>query len=316
MTTFVLAHLSDPHLAPLPTPRLAELAGKRALGLVNWRRRRRLIHHADVLARIVRDVRAQRPDHIAVTGDLVNIALPAEYPASRAFLESLGMPSDVTVVPGNHDVYVRGTTHQPHKHWGAYMRGDDARELPAPEERFPFLRRRGPLALIGLSSAVPTLPFMATGRLGGAQLERLAAMLQRCKEEERFRVVLIHHPPAASERRHFFKRLIDSRALRATFARHGAELVIHGHDHVRSLTWLDGPCGKIPAVGVPSASAAPSTSTGSPGQYEPAAYNRYRIGGAPRAWRCAAMTRALARDGSMAEISLGTLVGSPIKAGS
>ena len=72
-------------------------------------------------------------------------------------------------MPGNHDVYIRGAARFPQLHWGDYMRGDDGAETA-----FPFLRRRGPLALIGLSSAVPTAPFMATGRLGGEQLARLA----------------------------------------------------------------------------------------------------------------------------------------------
>ena len=73
---FTLAHLSDPHLAPLPAPRWRELIGKRVTGYINWQRRRRFIHDADVLAKIVADLKAQAPDHIAVTGDLTNIALP------------------------------------------------------------------------------------------------------------------------------------------------------------------------------------------------------------------------------------------------
>ncbi|HEX3710381.1 MAG TPA: metallophosphoesterase, partial [Pseudolabrys sp.] len=40
---FVLAHLSDPHLAPLPRPRVDELIGKRITGYVNWRRHRRFV---------------------------------------------------------------------------------------------------------------------------------------------------------------------------------------------------------------------------------------------------------------------------------
>jgi 3',5'-cyclic AMP phosphodiesterase CpdA len=279
---FVLAHLSDPHLAPLPRPRWPELIGKRATGYINWRRKRRLIHRADVLARIVADLNAQAPDHIAVTGDLVNIALAAEFAPARIFLETLGTTHDVTLVPGNHDAYVRSTARSPRQHWGDYMRGDDAGE-------FPFLRRRGPLALIGLSTAVPTPPFMATGRLGAGQIARLGALLDDCAGL--FRVVLMHHPPASKPGRHF-KRLTDGADFRATLARHGTELVIHGHDHERSLIELPGPRRRIPVVGVPSASEAP------PGEHDPAGYNLYRIEGEAGAWRCEAISRGLARDGA------------------
>src|SRR2546430_6353102 len=158
---FVLAHLSDPHLGPLPRPRLSELAGKRAAGFFNWRRKRHRIHRADVLARITTDLKAQGPDHIAVTGDLVNISLPGEYGPARAWLASLGPPRDVTLVPGNHDIYVRAAADEPHSHWGDYMRGDDAAAVA-----FPFLRCRGGGALIRLCSAVPAAPFLAPRRLG------------------------------------------------------------------------------------------------------------------------------------------------------
>ena len=278
---FLLAHLSDPHLAPLPRPRLLELVGKRATGYVNWRRRRRLIHRTDVLARIVADLKQQAADHIAVTGDLVNIALAAEFRPARSFLESLGSAHDVTLVPGNHDAYVRGGMGHSQLHWGEYMRGDDGGS-------FPFLRRRGPLALIGLSSAVPTAPLMATGRLGAEQITRLGELLERCAGS--FRVVMIHHPPASKPSRRF-KRLLDGPAFRAALARHGAELVIHGHDHERALIHLDGPQRPIPVVGVPSASEA------SPGEHDPAGYNLYRIEGDNGAWRCEVVSRGLTPDG-------------------
>jgi 3',5'-cyclic AMP phosphodiesterase CpdA len=281
---FVLAHLSDPHLAPLPPPRWSELAGKRMTGFLNWRRKRRLIHRGDVLARIVADLKAQAPDHIAVTGDLANISLAGEYAPARAFLASLGSSRDVTLVPGNHDAYVREAAQWPQLHWGDYMRGDSG------ESAFPFVRRRGPLALIALSSAVPTAPFMATGRLGAAQIAKLAAALEGCGREALFRVVMIHHPPLSKPRRRF-KRLIDGADFRAALARHGAELVVHGHDHERALIELDGPQRRIPVVGVPSASEAP------PGKHDPAGYNLYRIDGAGGAWRCEAISRGLARDG-------------------
>ena len=304
MSTFVLGHLSDPHLAPLPKPRLADLAGKRTLGFLNWRRKRHAIHRADVLARTVADLKAHAPDHIAVTGDLVNISLADEFAPARAFLETLGPPADVTLVPGNHDAYVRRAVGHPQAHWGDYMCGDDGAERSAGEPAFPFVRRRGPLALIGLSSAVPTGPLLATGRLGIDQLRRLAEILARLGREGVFRVVLIHHPPR-SRRSDHFKRLVDGKALRAALARHGAELLIHGHDHVHSLQWLEGPRGRIPAVGVPSASAAPRG-----GEDDPAGYNLYCIDGTPGAWRCEAISRGLVREGeNMVEIGRTMLVG-------
>src|SRR5215470_5993435 len=104
---FVLAHLSDPHLAPLPAPRPMELAGKRLLGFVNWRLRRHACHRREVLDALVADVAAAAPDHVAVTGDLINLALEAEFGPARAWLARLGAADRVTMVPGNHDIYVR-----------------------------------------------------------------------------------------------------------------------------------------------------------------------------------------------------------------
>src|SRR6267142_4638752 len=101
MAAFTLAHLSDPHLPPLPSLRLRDLAGKRALGYLNWTRNRRNVHKRDVLDALVSDLQAQKPDHIAITGDLVNLALEAEFAPSRAWLESVGAPDRVTVTPAN-----------------------------------------------------------------------------------------------------------------------------------------------------------------------------------------------------------------------
>ncbi len=284
---FTLAHLSDPHLAPLPRPRLAELCNKRILGFINWHRGRKKFHRTDALDAIVRDLKSQNPDHIAVTGDLINLSLPAEYARARAFMASLGQAKDVTLVPGNHDVYIRGVEQSPAANWGDYMRGEDG------VVRFPFLRRRGNVAIIGLSTALPSAPFLATGRLGERQLSRLAEILEQTRGA--FRMVLIHHPPVSLPRR-YFKRLTDAAALRRVLAAKGAELLLYGHDHRRSLAWLDGPQGtKIPAPGVPSASA------GAPHSSEDAAgYNIFRIDGESGAsWRCEMTTRQRGPDGAI-----------------
>src|SRR5512144_798727 len=60
---FTLAHLSDPHLPPLPAARLRDLASKRALGYLNWTRNRHNDRRRAVLDALVADVGAQQPDH-------------------------------------------------------------------------------------------------------------------------------------------------------------------------------------------------------------------------------------------------------------
>ena len=289
---FVLAHLSDLHLASLP--RISNLVGKRGLGFVNWQRKRKFIHRRDVLDAITHDLRTQAPDHIAVTGDLVNLSLPAEYTQATQWLQTLGDPSDVTVVPGNHDAYVRTAARSPAAFWGDYMRGDDG------IERFPFIRRRGNVALIALSTAVPTGPFMATGRLGQRQLASFANALEQTRGN--FRVVLIHHPPKSPPRR-FLRRLTDAASFRGVLAEGGAELVLHGHDHRRSFTWLQGPDGgKIPVVGVPSASARARH-----GDEDRAGYHLFRIDRAGDAWRCEMIARERAVDGTIRECGRQTI---------
>jgi 3',5'-cyclic AMP phosphodiesterase CpdA len=279
---FTLAHISDVHLAPLPAPRPTELLSKRGLGYINWLRKRRSIHRADTLAELVADLKGRAPDHIAVTGDLVNLSLASEFAPARDWLDALGDPRNVTFVPGNHDAYVRRAGSFAERHWTPFMRGDAG-------ESFPFVRKRGPVALVGLSTSLPTLPLAATGRLHGDQLARLGDMLQRLKREQMFRVVLIHHPPVAGA--NFFRRLTNAGALRAVLREHGAELVLHGHHHESSLDWLPGPQLRIPVVGVPSAS-------GAPGHREDASgYNLYEIEGAWGAWRCTMIARGWRDDG-------------------
>jgi 3',5'-cyclic AMP phosphodiesterase CpdA len=279
---FTLAHLSDIHLAPLPSLNPAELLSKRGLGYLNWLRKRRGIHRAEMLARVVADLKAHAPDHIAVTGDLVNLSLPKEFAAARAWIEALGSPDKVTVVPGNHDSYVRAAQTFASQHWGDYMRGDD-------NGSFPFVRRRGPLAIVGLSTSLPTPPLAATGSLHGEQLERLGGVLAALGRDKAFRTVLIHHPPV--EGAHHFRRLRDAAAVREVLKHHGAELVLHGHHHTSSLAWLPGPLSRIPVIGVPSASVAPGRH-----HDDPAGYHLYEIDGAPGAWRCTLIVRGFDQD--------------------
>ncbi len=280
MAAFTLAHLSDPHLPPLPVPRFPELMGKRALGYLNWARNRHKYHRREVLEALVEDLRAQTPDHTAVTGDLVNLALEAEFAPAASWLQGVGPPQLVTAIPGNHDAYVRATSHRFAEVFADYLRGDDA----ANGTQFPSLRRRGPLALISLSSALPTPPFFATGTLGHAQLDALIGLLEQLAAEPVFRVLLVHHPLRSDSH---IKRLTDAADLLAILRQHGVELILHGHDHIHSTIWIEGPEAKIPAIGVPSASALAH------GRHPAAAYNLFSISREGNSWRCEQTVRGM-----------------------
>jgi 3',5'-cyclic AMP phosphodiesterase CpdA len=204
------------------------------------------------------DLRAQGPDHIAVTGDLTHIALPSEFRAGKRWLASLGRPDQVTVIPGNHETYVPFAWSRGLGLWQDFMTGaaePGAAETPArgPAD-FPLIRRRGPAAFISLTSAEPMpLSTPAAGRLGPAQLRRLEDCLTRLGREGLFRIVLIHHAPDPSIS--IRKALLDAEDFLAVLRRAGAEIVLHGHLHEATRWQLATGPTAIPVIGLPSASA-------------------------------------------------------------
>jgi len=295
---FVLAHLSDLHLSSLVGVRPRELLDKRILGYLSWRHRRRREHRSDVLDALRADLHAKHLDHIAITGDLTHIGLPREFRQAADWLAKLGAPRDVTVVPGNHDAYVREPWKDTFAQWSLYMLGDDRGGAPNrdvddaaaarandPSAMFPTLRIRQHVALIGLSTALPSAPFFATGRLGERQLERLDRLLVETGAAGLFRIVLLHHPPGRHTVR-WRKSLRDGAALRDILTRRGAELTLHGHAHFSAATYLDGASRRNLAIGVPSASAI--------GKHvdRHATYHVYRIRREGEAWRLRVAVRA------------------------
>lgn len=271
---FRLAHLSDPHLGPLPPARFSELASKRALGYLNWYlHRSRTVMQGDSVARVVADIKAAAPDHIAVTGDLINLGLPREIENARDWLDSIGTPDRVSIVPGNHDAYVPGAVERALQAWAPFATGDNA-EGPT----FPYLRVRGPVAIIGVSSAIATGPFMATGLVDDAQADQLRILLRETEAAGLCRVVLIHHL-AIDGATKWKSRLLKPHIFRDVIRLAGADLILHGHTHRTTVHWLPGRFRQVPVVGVQAASLQPSDEKRGPG------WNMFEIDGAPLAWR-------------------------------
>ena len=288
--SFTIAHLSDPHLGPVPLPKMHEWTTKRFMGFINWKRGRERSNDMKMLANLVADLRAQSPDHVAMTGDAINIGLPAEFAGAAAWMRTLGPPDDVSFTPGNHDAYVRGAMPHLMSTFAPWTCSDNNADS---SRTFPFLRVRRNVALIGLSSGVPTGPFMATGRLGRAQLARLATMLEDAKRRGLARVILIHHPPLTSGA-NAMRSLTDAREFERLVKLHGAELVLHGHNHKRAIRFLISDAaqtigGRIPVVGVQSASST------SPDANQRAAYNLLRLEREDGLWTINVRVRGLLR---------------------
>ncbi|MGH6735861.1 MAG: metallophosphoesterase family protein [Methyloceanibacter sp.] len=288
---FTLAHLSDIHLSPMPRAKRRHLLSKRLLGYVNWHRGRKFVHRRDYLDLLTRDLIERKPDHVTVTGDLVNLGLPEEFLRAAEWLHHLGPPDHVTAIPGNHDAYVRLHPERGTRHWQPYMEGNAAGEalFRTPDTGFPFVRRYGDIAIVALSSAIPTMPFIAAGKLGRPQLDYLASALDTLGREGLFRVVLIHHPPLPGQAG-WRRGLRDATKLREVLRAHGAELVLHGHDHAQTVHELDTASGTALIVGVPSASEAVE------GQSPAARYNEYMIERSGDGWRVEMVGRAAASN--------------------
>ena len=279
-----LGHLSDLHATDPSRASLAALSSKRFFGWLSWNLRRSRLYKREIATALLDDLKREAPDHVALTGDLINISLPAEFKAAAGILRALGTPDWVTLVPGNHDAYVDMPFERAWAHWLSYLESDPAESEGVSNSaqtsqypnvfsfpgRLPSVRIRGDLALIGVCTALPTKLFFAGGQVGLGQLEQLESTLEALRARDLCRVVLIHHPVVDGHvaRR---RRLSDSGALREVLERAGAELVIHGHNHRSEFKSLAGRDGAIPIVGVRSGSY------GGPNPKKTAQYHIYQF---------------------------------------
>jgi 3',5'-cyclic AMP phosphodiesterase CpdA len=271
---FSLAHFSDVHLGPLPQgSTLANFSPKRIIGAISWAMKRRKLHLPEIAEALIDDLKNARPEHIAFTGDLANIAALSEFQRGVEWLNHIG-PSDwLSFIPGNHDAYVAVPWAKSLGLFENYMTSDLRQE-----EQFPFVRLRRNIALIGVNGATPQNWMRAGGRVGPAQRQRLAEKLRSLRERGFYRAVMIHHPPVPGLA-HSLRSLSDANELEEVLELEGADLVIHGHNHTRSLSWLDSKHGPVPIVGVPSASMIDD------GIHQAASWNNYEIDRARGKWQ-------------------------------
>ncbi|WP_273759291.1 metallophosphoesterase [Bartonella sp. ML70XJBT.G] len=271
---FYLAHISDVHLAPLPQPSLFELCGKRLTGYLNWQKKRKNQMETNVLEILMDSLKKTNPDHLVISGDLVNLALDKEFEQARHWLLNQGEPQNISLTFGNHDAYVRGAFQKACNLFKPWIEGD----IPQ-KEAFPYMRTRKNIAIISASSAIATPPFQAFGYFGKRQAQALSQLLHEAATRKLFRVVIIHHPPF-HHATFWHKKLWGIERFLNVIRNHGCELVLHGHTHLPTLKTIQGTTGKISIVGVSSASQAFGD------KKPPAGFNLFAIDTENHQWRC------------------------------
>jgi 3',5'-cyclic AMP phosphodiesterase CpdA len=253
-----IAHVSDLHVLSRTAAAWRNIIfNKRLTGYANLLLRRARVHRREYLNSVLAAA-AARADHLVVTGDITNLALEHEYEEACALLAKAALQTEVTVVPGNHDIYLPSIQRDrrfPH-HFSRFIQSDLpelARDLPA--GRFPCVKLRGGVAVIALSSAVPRPPFVAAGYLGQEQLEAFGAVLAHPEVQRRTPIVLLHHPPIDNRPPMVQLRdgLVDGAALLTALMQIPRGLVLFGHLHVRARRRLDTRTGTLEVIGASGA---------------------------------------------------------------
>src|SRR5882672_11444898 len=182
-----LAHCSDLHLLSHDGASWLALANKRWIGAMNLISNRSRHYHVAAFDDMIADLNAQGVDHVLCTGDVTNLALEQEFDFARGKFDQLARgPAEVTVIPGNHDAYVAegiahfarvfADYHTTDAGW-QWTEADRAADETDDELRWPIVRIRGELALVGVSTSRATAWFTAYGTVGAGQLARLARVL-------------------------------------------------------------------------------------------------------------------------------------------
>lgn len=257
-----LAHCSDLHLLSHDGSRWLDLANKRWIGAMNLLSNRSRHYHVAAFDDMVDDLNAQGVEHVLCTGDVTNLALRVEFEFARAkFAKLAAGPANVTCIPGNHDAYVAqgiplfaeifGDLASTDPGW-AWTEADGEPGETAEQLRWPIVRVRGELAIVGLSTSRATPWFTAYGRVDTGQLARMTRALKDPRLAGKVRLVAIHHPPAGKRAFSRIRGLRDHAAFAAAIADAGAEWIVHGHEHRDMTETLAGPRGPVTVRGVAS----------------------------------------------------------------
>ena len=244
-SVFKFAQLSDLHISSPGFPAPWQLANKRILGYLSWLKKRRFKYHTWIADLALEQLKQQAIDHYVITGDLTHIGLHREFLQIKQWLSKINPPNNVTVIPGNHDLYVDSKWHKSFIEWQDYMSSHEIKDETNSEiitdnssdylnNSFPILRVCGNILFIGMSSVYAAPWFKASGLVNHSQLDRLKHILSDPRWNNFCRILLIHHPITLTHTS-LRKALVNRDELQALLIEKPVHLILHGHGHESTL---------------------------------------------------------------------------------
>jgi len=245
------------------------------------------------VAALERDLRAQAPDLVVVSGDLTQRGRNRQFREARAFLDRLPWPT--LVVPGNHDVPAWNLVSRflrPYHRFSRHITPDLS----------PLLVDDS-MAVLGLNTARRAVRHWnwALGSLNVRQLAESARLLAAYAPEGRLRVVVTHHPVVLPPFHRDGPMLFHADLALAAFAENHVDLLLSGHLHRThaAVAEVPGSNGEASTGSIVVAQAGSATSTRL--RDEPNGYNILDLSAEPP--RIAVETRAWRTDGGFRTVA-------------
>lgn len=182
---------------------------------------------------LARDLCAERPDLLALSGDLTDFGLVSEFRRAKAFLDSLGIA--YVSVPGNREVSPLAVWEWVFPWWAMsrYARFFGARD------RISLALDQHKVAVFGLNSVHPFPSW--PGKISRAS--RYWLREQACARAGYFKILFLHHPviPVIRSNSFWAHVLSDAGDVLDVCTQTGIALILQGHKHRSSIVEMQFP---------------------------------------------------------------------------